>query len=157
MAANRILGKFREDIKTALTGSKNKENSPTLELTADRIILGFNSRLASGQDTLAKDIGNNGPLTVVGLIVRGSRELRGAGTVVCPITIWIEKDKKADFDGLDIADLIEDAMSRLLTESNYTNSRLLPLNVSFVGREWEHSAHPGTLALFLEVESIPLV
>ena len=157
MAANRILGKFREDIKTALTGSKNKENSPTLELTAARIILGFNTRLTSGQDTLAKDIGDNGPFAVVGLISSASREIRGAGPVVCPITIWIEKDKKADFDGLDVDDLLEDIMDNLMTESNYTSSRLIPGRATLVGREWEHSAHPGTLALFLEVESIPVV
>lgn len=157
MAANRILGKFREDIKVALTGAKNKEATPDLELTAARIILGFNTRLTSGQDTLAKDIRGNGPLAVVGLISQASREIRGAGTVVCPITIWIEKDKKDDFDGLDVDDLLEDALNRLLTEGNYTGSRLIPGRAALVGREWEHSAHPGTLALFLEVESIPLV
>ena len=157
MAANRILGKFREDIKTALTGAKNKEATPDLELKVDRIYLGFNTRLTSGQDTLAKDIRDNGPLTVIGLISQASREIRGAGVVVCPITIWIEKDKKADFDGLDVDDLLEDVINRLLTEGNYTSSRLLPGRATLIGREWEFSAHPGTLALFLEVESIPLV
>ena len=158
MAAFRTLGKFREDIKTALTGAANLDVSPTLELTSARIILGFNSRLSSGDTNLAKDIRVNGPLAVIGPISQAARDVRGAGAVRCSISIFIEKDKKADFDALDVDDLLEDAINRLLTESNYTtNSKLIPGRVALVGMDYEASAHPGTLVLSLEVESIPEV
>jgi len=146
-----------EDLKTAITGSKDKDSAPNLELTAGRISLGFKSRLPSGQTSLAKDVRANGPLAVIGPISRAVHEVRRPGSVQSAISIYIEKNKATDWDGLDIADFLEDVIKRLLTESNYTtNSKLLPGRVTLVGIVYESKAHPGIIAVRLEIESIPV-